>query len=181
MKPPAILGSAVVALGVAAGALLDPQSASAIDFTFSFGFSGGVSGLITGLVDGLNPCDDANVCQVIVEAPGASAAPTGLYTFESGTGFLVQGGSILKADWKGRLSLPLSLPGTLTFTTLSSGLDGVLSSTQAVDFGLVSFTHSSRLPAVPGPLPLLGAAAALGYSRKLRKRIKGSTTTAPFA
>ncbi len=28
---------------------------------------------------------------------------------------------------------------------------------------------------VPGPLPALGAAAALGFSRKLRKRIKGST------
>jgi hypothetical protein len=31
-------------------------------------------------------------------------------------------------------------------------------------------------PQVPGPLPWLGAAAAFGYSRKLRKRIKGSTT-----
>ena len=30
-------------------------------------------------------------------------------------------------------------------------------------------------PQVPGPLPWLGAAAAFGYSRKLRKRIKGST------
>ena len=29
--------------------------------------------------------------------------------------------------------------------------------------------------AVPGPLPVLGAAAALGFSRKLRKRIKHST------
>ena len=29
--------------------------------------------------------------------------------------------------------------------------------------------------AAPGPLPALGAAAAFGFSRKLRKRIKGST------
>ena len=28
--------------------------------------------------------------------------------------------------------------------------------------------------AVPGPLPILGTAAAFGYSRKLRKRIKNS-------
>ncbi len=28
---------------------------------------------------------------------------------------------------------------------------------------------------VPGPLPALGAAAAFGFSRELRKRIKGST------
>ena len=31
------------------------------------------------------------------------------------------------------------------------------------------------LPAAPGPLPALGAAATFGFSRKLRKRIKGST------
>jgi hypothetical protein len=31
--------------------------------------------------------------------------------------------------------------------------------------------------AVPGPLPALGAAAAFGFSRKLRKRIKCSTNT----
>jgi hypothetical protein len=30
-------------------------------------------------------------------------------------------------------------------------------------------------PQVPGPLPLLGAAAAFGYSRKLRNRIQKST------
>ena len=34
------------------------------------------------------------------------------------------------------------------------------------------------LPAsVPGPLPALGGAAAFGFSRKLRKRIKRSTNT----
>jgi hypothetical protein len=30
-------------------------------------------------------------------------------------------------------------------------------------------------PQVPGPLPILGAAAAFGYSRKLRNRIQKST------
>jgi len=32
---------------------------------------------------------------------------------------------------------------------------------------------------VPGPLPALGAAAAFGFSRKLRKRIKHSTNAVP--
>ena len=32
---------------------------------------------------------------------------------------------------------------------------------------------------VPSPLPALGAAAAFGFSRKLRKRIKGSTNPVP--
>ena len=33
--------------------------------------------------------------------------------------------------------------------------------------------------AVPGPLPALGAAAAFGFSRKLRKRINRSAKTVP--
>jgi hypothetical protein len=32
----------------------------------------------------------------------------------------------------------------------------------------------NALPSVPGPFPLLGATAAFGYSRKLRKRIAQS-------
>ena len=38
-----------------------------------------------------------------------------------------------------------------------------------------SYTQGdSSIPTVPGPLPLLGAGMALGFSRKLRSRIKGS-------
>ena len=48
--------------------------------------------------------------------------------------------------------------------------------------GVVAFTPNStyvwlsatKVPPVPGPLPALGAAAAFGFSRKLRKRIKRS-------
>jgi hypothetical protein len=40
-------------------------------------------------------------------------------------------------------------------------------------FMVVTFSTSSTAP-VPGPLPALGAAAAFGFSRKLRKRIKRS-------
>jgi hypothetical protein len=51
--------------------------------------------------------------------------------------------------------------------------------------GGVPFTPNStyvwlsaeKVPPVPGPLPALGAAAAYGFSRKLRKRIKYSTNT----
>lgn len=35
---------------------------------------------------------------------------------------------------------------------------------------------SASINIVPGPLPLLGVGAAFGFSRKLRKRIKGSKT-----
>lgn len=41
--------------------------------------------------------------------------------------------------------------------------------------GSPSFTRVARpdVAAVPGPLPLLGAAACFGYSRRLKKRING--------
>jgi hypothetical protein len=48
--------------------------------------------------------------------------------------------------------------------------DGVIDNVQNT-FGQTGTTG------VPGPLPLLGIGAAFGMSRKLRKRIKGSTLT----
>jgi hypothetical protein len=41
--------------------------------------------------------------------------------------------------------------------------------------GRLSFTRVARpdVAAVPGPVPLLGAAACFGYSRRLKKRING--------
>ena len=48
-----------------------------------------------------------------------------------------------------------------------------------------SWAQATAVPSsVPGPLPALGAAAAFGYSRRLRRRIMATTnnvTTAPFA
>jgi len=40
--------------------------------------------------------------------------------------------------------------------------------------GFQSYTLSATTEQVPGPLPILGAAAAFGYSRKLRNRINQS-------
>ena len=37
-----------------------------------------------------------------------------------------------------------------------------------------TYAQATAVPAVPGPLPALGAAAAFGYSRTLRKRIKAT-------
>jgi hypothetical protein len=35
-------------------------------------------------------------------------------------------------------------------------------------------TNNAPTPAVPGPLPIFGAAAAFGFSRKVRNRIKAA-------
>jgi len=60
--------------------------------------------------------------------------------------------------------LPTSETFTATLDTLSG--DGIQS---------VSSTVSVQdAPAVPGPLPIFGAAAAFGFSRKVRNRIKAA-------
>ena len=59
---------------------------------------------------------------------------------------------------------PLSLPGvtsTVVSTSFTTGTDGV----QSVQNTIIQSP-------VPGPLPILGAGAAFGFSRKLRTRIK---------
>jgi hypothetical protein len=43
-------------------------------------------------------------------------------------------------------------------------------------FPLMKFNHSKGfLFAVPGPLPVLGAAAAYSFSRRIRRRINGAS------
>jgi hypothetical protein len=53
-----------------------------------------------------------------------------------------------------------------TFVTTVTSPDGT--------FGFLDLSDSVTPVRIPGPLPLLGAAAALGWSRKLRNRVKGS-------
>ncbi|MCT0208012.1 hypothetical protein [Synechococcus sp. CS-1332] len=155
--------------------MLAPQAASALSFNFSFG---GVTGLITGLAEGSNFCD-GTVCIVSVQnVGGAIGTPTGPY---SGNGlFQVQtsGGAanIVLANWNGR-----SGNGSLEFFDGSRGRLSTNSEPFLQDDGVATFTPAPS--AVPGPLPVLGAAAAFGYSRKLRKRVKNSSktgSTGPF-
>ena len=54
---------------------------------------------------------------------------------------------------------------------------GPSNSTPDATYTFVEATPLQATP-VPGPLPIFGAAATFGFSRKLRRRIKGSTSTA---
>jgi hypothetical protein len=64
-----------------------------------------------------------------------------------------------------------TLPTSDTFTATLDNLSGLgietLQSTYVV-------TDAPATPAVPGPLPIFGAAAAFGFSRKVRNRIKAA-------
>jgi hypothetical protein len=175
MKPPAIFGSAILSLGVGAGALLAPQAASAaLNFNFSFA---DVSGSIQGLQEGLNSCTDAQQCKVIVEiAPGQTGAYIGQYNYVNGNGFIVSGSMISSADWDGS-----SPSGVLILRELPQPSFGGLFGPNGIAGGspVIFRPQSSDAPAVPGPVPLLGAAAALHCSRRLRNRIKGISSTVP--
>lgn len=62
--------------------------------------------------------------------------------------------------------------------TISSGLIGTwqLAGTPGPD-GQINMVLGPPATPVPGPLPLLGAAAAFGWSRKLRRRVNAACTT----
>ena len=189
MKRQALVTSTLVALGVATGSLLAPQAASALDFTFSFG---GVEGLIQNLIDNqINACDGTDSCVVKVINNGGTAAALGTYVWvDTPTygGFTVSSGVINEARWRG--AAPLSSLSFNPSNPSSGGFCGIGCASIAgspaagVPFtgtiGPVAFAAvQSPSSPVPGPLPLFGAAAAFGFSRKLRNRIKVTRTTAP--
>jgi len=79
--------------------------------------------------------------------------------------------------------------GLASFSVLAGDVFGFRQNSIDSDFGRASTTISNfngPLPApgtasVPGPLPLLGAGAAFGWSRQLRKRIGASGGVRPAA
>ena len=103
----ALIRSALVTLGVAAGSLLAPQAASALEFTFSFGSFGDrfdffVSGLIENLAEGQNTCDGTTSCVVkVTNNGGMIGAEVGPYERFLGGGFVVTSGVMSFADWVG--------------------------------------------------------------------------------
>jgi hypothetical protein len=46
--------------------------------------------------------------------------------------------------------------------------------------GIANFTYNAPVSPVPGPLPVVAAAAAFGYSRRLRKRVAACSVPHPI-
>ena len=179
VKQAALRACIAAALAVSTASLLAPQAASALDFTFSFA---GVSGLIENLVEGPNTCDATSSCIVKVTNNGGTGAATGTYFSQLGFQFFVGGGVVVSwvgngtADaWPapGGSRLDLGAPSSLAFGVCSDPRD-----CPSTVSGPVTFSPAPA-SSVSGPLPLFGAAAAFGFSRKLMNRIKVTRTTAP--
>jgi MYXO-CTERM domain-containing protein len=120
------------------------------NFDLSFDFSGGV------LFDNADINTPLSNVTVII-----SSLSSDLSVNFSGTGGGIFGGSLDFLDG-GRVLSFQPLGGSL-YATTNPGF-----------FGTYQALAQSPTPAsVPGPLPLLGAGAAFGWSRRLRKRIHG--------
>jgi hypothetical protein len=98
-------------------------------------------------------------------------------------------GSTIYAATFGGLSISTDGGNSFTNYTTSDGLGsnnvvGVYASGSniyvATNGGLSIAQLSDPTPsAVPGPLPLFGAASAFGFSRKLRRRLRAAATASP--
>ena len=180
----AAFGVALLATCLQAGA------ASALSFNFTFTGSGPNSGsptqgvTVTGIVDGLVDNLSGQTSGLTVTITSATNTPPGgwpSYTdsdYANGTGFDVAGGFVTGA----LIYYTSSSPSTTLYLTSEVGNhDGSFLATG--DFSIYNqlfntsptntliFTPYTAAP-VPAPLPLFGAVAAFGWSRRLRRRIQ---------
>ncbi len=165
--------------GVVLTAALNAGGAFALDFNFTFSGGGSptnpatVTGLISGLVDNTNN-QTSGLTVTIKSATNGPAGGFPLFTnYSFGEGIDVSNGIVtdskifFEAD---QIYLALyTRPGD---TPLLSRNDQSF-----VNIGLYEslvFTPVTSSTAVPGPLPLLGAAFAFRASRQLRRRFKAT-------
>jgi len=160
--------------------LAAPLGAQALDFDWYFSDSstGAISrGTITGLVEGYNPGGAGEVVQV-VDTPLILALGGG-WTFNSSSSapfaFNVVNGVVVAAD---ALYERMTAGGLQQY--VGFGLVGPGSGNTVWSASIVADTSAPYLKgyptvftaAAPAPLPIFGAAVALGYGRRLRSRVR---------
>ena len=187
-----LLGSAAVAL---CGALFAPQAAHALDFDFSFIHDHGgetSSGHIQNLIDNqTNACDGTDACVVSLSSGPMTPQEAGVYSWSEvyswlapGRGFTVSNGQITDASWTGYSpSQMLEIAAgygpvprlRLEMLTNPTRMRGYIVNMYLYG-GPASYAPSIRngllTASAPGPLPLLGLAAAFKTSRNVRHRLR---------
>jgi hypothetical protein len=146
-------------------------------------FGGAINASVAGIAAGARP----SCTFVFHQATGPSNIGTGdLFNADSSSGDCVA----TKSDG---VALPVSyVPGTPLSATMTfenkTLADFGLSSTSGLlgEWVLTGTSEKTQIwagpaPTVPGPVPVLGAAAAFGWCRRLRKRIATPLITPPQA
>jgi hypothetical protein len=169
----------VMMSGVVLTAALNAGGAFALDFNFIFTGTGiptspsTVTGLISGLVDNM----DNQKSGLSVTITTATNTPTGGWptfsTYVSGDGFDVSAGAITG------VTIQFGDGGDTLFFNSGSGpfsdlFDSGFSKRNRGSTALSFTPLTPTTTAVPGPLPLLGAACAFRASRQLRRRCKAT-------
>jgi hypothetical protein len=166
-------------LGVTiATAALVPQEAKAALFNFSYNFS---TGQVAGKLDGTLQGDRNTVFITSFSNLTFKGSPALDVPFiDSVSNFLGSSGNPPATSLNGifqdftACDTPACNDG---FALIPDGFFGGPIVSSGPSFGDTFEPYNSQnwsLTPVPGPLPLLGVAAAFGYSRKLRKRLKSS-------
>jgi hypothetical protein len=184
------------------GSCLQAGAASALSFNFSWTGQGVPTSpaTVTGYIDGLLDNVSGQTTGLTVTITSATNSPAGdwpsftdldfnPFNDPSVIGFDVSGGQVIKAQgfWRvgdGTSKICLWSGGSYCAASALSGFDPAVAGSLYVNDsspGTLVITPRSPVPAVPGPLPALGVAAAFGYSRKLRNRIKKSGNSASSA
>jgi hypothetical protein len=181
--------------------LAAPLGARALDFDWYFVDQNGdtTRATIKGLVEGYNPGGAGEVVEVL-ETP-LTLALGGDWAFQSSTSlpyaFYIQDGQVLAADayynklGQAQLGIgayysgaPAPMPSSLYCNQIADTTTGErLSNCNGIFYSDPS--EAAFVPiastAVPGPLPIWGAAVALGYGRRLRSRVRSARRQADVA
>ena len=170
----AAFGSALLMTCLHAGA------ASALSFNFSFSGTGTPTdpATVTGIVDGLIDNTSNQKTGLTLTITSATNAPPGgwpVFTganYSAGDGFDVSGGQVTGVNVfyvNGASSLRLGNQSLFRTQLLNGSFD--INESRNDPGNSLSFTAPTQA-SVPGPLPLFGAGAAFGWSRRLRRTIK---------
>jgi hypothetical protein len=160
-------------------------SAKALTFNWQFNNTLGspvAGGVVTGTISGLldnTPNQTTGLTVGVISAPNTPPggwAPDWAYTM--GSGFSVANGVITaySVNFTSSSSDDLYLGDNITGYYPQLVNSKFTYTNYTYDTNAVTFTP--QVAAVPGPLPILGAASALGWSRRVRSRLRNAQRSA---
>jgi hypothetical protein len=165
-----------------ATALLSASQAKAALFNYEFiNVNGAVSGTVKGGIT--LPDGDGTFAASLVTIDsypaslGLGATPISILAVDTTiNSFTVGGGQILFSEFFGFINadtvLALSEPVFCNATFLDAFNAANCGETGVLDSASSTLSFSPAAASVPGPLPLLGAAAAFAHSRRMRARLR---------
>ena len=169
-----------IGFSIFAIALLSASQAKAASFNYEFmNVNGAVPGTVKGTItlpdgDGTFPASAVTITSYPASL-GLGATPISISNLVKNI-FVVSAGDIIDSDFLGEINAKTGLAffdsvacgGGATFLDKFDAAD--CGSSGVLDTNSLTLSFSPAAANVPGPLPLLGVAAAFAHSRRLRTR-----------